>query len=398
MQKFTYKAWNEDYEIIKGIVEEDELQNAKEKLKGEGLNVISISEYKTLADLKIFKKKLKGEELSAFCGQLAVIINAGVNILKGLEVMETQTKDKRLKNIIANVQLGVKRGNTLGKSMESTGAFPSLLCEMVISGELSGNMDTMLSNMETYYEKEANIKNKIKTASVYPIMLLGAAVGMVFFFNFFIFPEVKDLFKDSKQLPLITKILIGTLNFVNSHVIEIAIGIVLLVLTVRYLFTIKSIKKWKDHVILQIPVFSEVKRNVITARFSRSMALFLKSGVPILSILDSLKSIVNNSFLADKIEEVKIDMVNGSTIADAIEAHEMFEPLVNQIIRIGEETGQLDESLYKLAEIYDKKAETGIAKLMAMIEPAFTLLIGLFVAVIILAMALPIMNMTSGMK
>jgi type IV pilus assembly protein PilC len=398
MQKFTYKAWNKEFQIVKGIVEEDELQTAKEKLRGDGLNIISISENRNLSDLSIFSSKLKDDELSAFCGQLAVIINAGVNILKGLEVMEAQTKNKKMKNIISNINISVKRGNMLGKSMENTSAFPSLLCDMVTSGELSGNMDSMLYNMETYYEKEANIKNKVKAASVYPIMLLCAALGMVFFFNFFIFPEIKDLFKDVKQLPFITKVLIGSLNYLNSHSIQVIISLVLFILLVRYLFTIKSVKYLKDSVILKTPIFSAVKRDVITARFSRSMALFLKSGVPILNILDSLKLIVDNFYVAEKIEKIKNDMINGSAIADAMEAHDIFEPLVIQIIRIGEETGKLDDSLYKLAEIYDKKAEIGITKLMAMIEPAFTLIIGIFVAVIILAMAMPIMNMTNSLK
>ena len=147
-----------------------------------------------------------------------------------------------------------------------------------------------------------------------------------------------------------------------------------------------------------MPIVSTVKKDVITARFARSMALFLKSAVPILSILDSLKLIVDNSFIAENLEKVRNNMVNGSTIADAFELQMVFEPLVIQMMKVGEETGKLDESLYKLAEIYDKKAEIGITKLMAMIEPAFTLVVGVFVAVIILAMALPIMNMTNSLK
>jgi len=398
MQKFTYKAWNKDFKIVKGTIEEDEISNAKEKLRGEGLNVISITPSKNLSDLSVFKKKLKDAELSGFCGQLAIIINAGVNILKGLEVMEAQTKDKNMKGIISNIHTSVKRGNMLGKAMEATGAFPNLLYDMVTSGELSGNMDSMLFNMETYYEKEANIKNKIKAASVYPVMLLGAAVAMIFFFNFFIFPEVKDLFKDSKDLPFITKALIGSLDYLNSHPVQILISIGAFILFLKYLFTLKIIRYWKDGIVLKIPVFSTVKKDVITARFSRSMALFLKSAVPILNILDSLKLIVDNFYIAEKLEKVREDMVNGSTVADAFEGEGIFEPLVIQMMRVGEETGKLDESLYKLAEIYDKRAETGITKLMAMIEPAFTLIVGVFVAVIILAMAMPIMNMTNSLK
>jgi len=398
MKRFTYKAFNKEFEILKGTVEEDEISTAKEKLRGEGLNVISITENKSLSDLSIFKKKLKDAELSGFCGQLAIILDAGVNILKGLEVMEAQMKDKNMKKILSSIHTSVKRGIMLGKAMEATGAFPNLLSDMVTSGELSGNMDSMLFNMETYYEREANIKSKVKAASVYPVMLLGSAVGMIIFFNFFIFPEIKDLFKDANKLPAITKVLIGSLDYLNSHPVQILISVVAFILALKYLFTFKTIKYWEDVIQLRIPAVGAVKRDIITARFSRSMALFLKSAVPVLSIMDSLKLIVDNFYIAEKLEKVRNDMINGSTIADAFDAQEVFEPMVIQMMKVGEETGKLDDSLYKLAEIYDKKAEIGITKLMAMIEPAFTLVVGVFVAVIILAMAMPIMNMTSTLK
>ena len=398
MRKFTYKAWNKDFKILKGSIEEDEISNAKEKLRGEGLNVISIVETKNLSDLSIFKKKLKDAQISSFCGQLAIIIDAGVNILKGLEVMEAQMKDKKMKNIISQIYTSVKRGNMLGKAMEATKAFPDLLNDIVTSGELSGNMESMLFNMETYYQKEANIKNKVKAASVYPSMLLFAAGGMILFFNFLIFPDIKDVFKDSSQLPFITKALIGSLDYLNSHPIQILISIGTFTLLLKYIFTLKIIRYWKDAIILKIPILSTVKKDVITARFSRSMALFLKSAVPILNILDSLKLIVDNFYIAEKLEKVRDSLVNGSTVADAFDAQEVFEPMVIQMMKVGEETGKLDDSLYKLAEIYDKRAEIGITKLMAMIEPTFTLLVGIFVAVIILAMAMPIMNMTNSLK
>jgi len=397
MPKFTYKAFDKEFKISKGVIEEDEISNAKEKLRGDGLNVISITESKSISDLNIFKKKLKDSDLAGFCGQMALILDAGVNILKGLEVMEAQMKDKNMKNVIGSIYISVKRGNMLGKAMEATGAFPNLLYDMVTSGELSGNMASMLFNMETYYEREANIKNKVKAASVYPAMLLAAAVGMILFFNFFIFPEVKDLFADNPNLPIITKILISSLEYLNSHPERIIILIVAFILFLKYILTLEKVKFWKDSVILKVPLIGTVKMDVITARFARSMGLFLKSAVPILNVIDSLKLTVDNLYLADRLEKVKEDMLNGSTVADAFATYDLFEPMVIQMMKIGEETGKLDDSLYKLAEIYDKKAETGITKLMAMIEPAFTLLVGILVAIVILAMAMPIMNMTNSL-
>ncbi|MFA9396691.1 MAG: type II secretion system F family protein [Clostridiaceae bacterium] len=397
MKKFQYKAWDENFEMVKEVIEEQDINSAKEIIKSKGYSLIDISEKKGMEDIAIFKRKLKDSELSEFCGQMAIILDAGVNILKGLEVLEEQMENKKMKEIIGTVHEGVRRGRTLGKSMEDSGYFPNLLCDMVNSGELSGDMDTILFNMEGFYEREAAIKSKIVTASIYPIMLLAVAFGMVVFFNFFIFKELEDLFTDSDNLPFITKALIGFMNFFNSNIVYIVIAIFLIVIFIKYLKTLDKVKYFSDKTALKIPVISKVRLYLITSRFTRSMSIFIKSSVPILNSLDSIKMIVDNHYIAKKIENIKIEIINGSSIAEGFESQKFFDPLVIQMIRVGEESGKLEETLMKLAEIYDKKTENSIGKLMAMIEPAFTIVIGVFVAIIILAIAMPVMNMSNSL-
>jgi type IV pilus assembly protein PilC len=398
MGKFSYKAWDSSLKVLKGVIEEEDLEGAKEKLRTQGLKVIDIYQSTSLKNIELGSKKLKDMELANFCEQMGIILNSGVNMLRGLEILKAQAKNKKMQTVLEDVHSGVRKGQTLARSMEGSAAFPKLLCDMVNSGELSGNVDTIFFNMENFYEREARIKEKVTTASVYPLMLLFTAIGMIVFFNFFVFSELKELFADNDNLPWITKALIGSMEFMNENFILMIVLIVVLIIFLKYLTTVKEVAVWMDRIALSIPIVKGVKMDMIVARFTRSMALFLKSAVPVLSILDSLQTIVDNLYIGTKIEGIKTEMINGSSIADALEKQKIFEPLVVQMTRVGEETGKLEESLDKLAEIYDKKVESGISRLMAMIEPTFTLIVGLFVGILMLAMAMPVMNMTDTLR
>jgi Type II secretory pathway, component PulF len=281
--------------------------------------------------------------------------------------------------------------------MKACGRFPDLLVDMVMTGEISGNVDTILYNMEDFYKREANIKNKIKSASIYPVLILVVAIGMMLFFNFFIFPEIKDLFVDMK-LPAVTIFVLGAMNFLNNYYLLMAVSIVITIVLIKYIQTIPKVAYVWDKMTLKVPVLGAVKRDIITSRFTRSMGIFLKSAVPIMTIMENMKLIVGNESISQEIEKAKNEIVAGTKFADSIGNEEIFEPIVTQMIRVGEETGQLDEMMFKLADIYDEKVESGIGRLMSLVEPVLTLVIGLIVGVAIVGVALPIMQMTQGMK
>ena len=396
MQKYTYRAWDKNFKTVNGTVEEDNIESAKQALATQGLNVIEIGEFKDVLNDSFFRVKIKDEDLGNFCGQLAIIINSGVNLISGLEIILKQTKNKRMKKIIENVATGVRRGRTLAQAMEDDGNFPLLLIDMVRAGESSGQVDSMLLNLESLYEREATIKNKIKSASVYPIILVVMSIGMLIFFNSFIMKELKDLFTDNENLPLITKILLAAMDAFDKNMYYIIGGIIGAFILFKFLKTKKNIKFVLDKFALSVPVIGGVRKDILASRFTRNMGLFIKSGVPILTVFENLKMVVDNEYISLRINEIKDDVVNGNTIAYALERSKIFDPLVVQMIQVGEETGTLEDLLAKVADIYDKKAETGITRLMTMIEPAFTLFIGVFIGVVILAMALPVFQMTQG--
>lgn len=395
MKKFEYKAWNENFNIVKGVINKEDIESAAEEIKGRGLKIVYIKEKKSIKEIRIFNKDLSDEALANFCGQTAIIIGSGISLLNGLEIIEKQTKNKHMKQLIRTINDGVKSGNSLAQAMIDSGSFPKLLTDMILTGEISGNLDTVLYNMESFYKREANIKNKIKSASIYPALILMVAVGMVFFFNFLIYPELKGLFEDM-ELPTITIIVIGTLNYLNANFLGIIFAFIAILILEKYIQGIPKVRHFMDKVYLNIPILGEFQINIITARFTRSMGIFLKSGVPIMTIMDNIKLILGNEFIKVKIENVRSEVISGTKLAEAIEKEYIFDPLVVQMLKVGEETGVLDDMMFKLAEIYDGKVETGVTKLMSLVEPVLTLIVGGFVAVIIVAMALPLMKMTQG--
>lgn len=395
MKKFEYKAWNENFNIVKGVINKEDIESAADEIKSRGLKIVYIKEKKSIKEIDIFNKDLSDEALANFCGQTAIIIGSGISLLNGLEIIEKQTKNKHMKQLIRTINDGVKSGNSLAQAMIDSGSFPKLLTDMILTGEISGNLDTVLYNMENFYKREANIKNKIKSASIYPALILMVAVGMVFFFNFLIYPELKGLFEDM-ELPTITIIVIRTLNYLNTNFLGIIFTVIVILILGKYIQGIPKVRHFMDKVYLNIPILGEFQINIITARFTRSMGIFLKSGVPIMTIMDNIKLILGNEFIKAKIENVRSEVISGTKLAEAIEKEYIFDPLVVQMLKVGEETGVLDDMMFKLAEIYDGKVETGVTKLMSLVEPVLTLIVGGFVAVIIVAMALPLMQMTQG--
>ncbi|MFT8315609.1 MAG: type II secretion system F family protein [Clostridium sp.] len=398
MQKYDYKVFNKDFDIIKGSMEEEDIDSVKQNLKSQGFSIIDVKRSRDVLNIDFLKIKLKDEELSNFCGQLAIMVNSGVNIIGGLEMLEQQAEKKKIKKVISDIGFSVKRGKPLAKAMADTNYFPKLVTNMVDAGEQSGNIDIMLFNMETFYEKEAAIKNKIKSASMYPTVLLFVSMAMLIFFNTFIFGELKDLFTDEKNLPLITKVLLGFMNFFNHNIILIIALVIVFIIGLKYITTIKRVKYIIDKISIKIPILNAIKKNIITSRFTWTMAIFLKSAVPILNIIDNIKLIMDNEYYSEKFDNVKLQMINGNSVSDSIKNENIFEPLVTQMIKVGEESGKLEETMLKLSDIYGKRVDNSISRVMALIEPLFTLFVGIFVGILILAMMLPIMQMTSNMK
>jgi type IV pilus assembly protein PilC len=210
-------------------------------------------------------------------------------------------------------------------------------------------------------------------------------------------PIFKGLFGSDVELPLYTRFLLNSTDFINIIFLLVIFFIILILIGIKSLLKLKKINTLKDYLVFKIPAYGVVKNYVVIARFTRTLNIFIKSAVPIFVAFDSIGAIVENEYIATRINSVRNQIMTGSKIADAIEKEKLFEPLLVQMIRIGEETGRMEEMLKRLSEIYDKKLEVGITKLMGMVEPMFTLIIGGFVGSVIIAMAIPILTISQNM-
>lgn len=400
--QFKYKVVDENLVVTQGVLQANDLEEARRVMLQNRWQVISLEQTRGM-DIWLNQKvqgKVKLESVSAFCSQLAMMIRSGANLVRGLEILQSQAEDKRLREVMGTIFRGVSRGESLSAAMRETqGALPELLVNLVAVGEESGSLDSVLTSMAEYYDRENFIRKKVTSASIYPAILTGVLVLLVVFFINFILPEITDLItQNGQQLPLVTQIIIDSAHFLTHNGIFLMIGALVLTYLLLKLFSIPQYRFYLDAFLLRLPLWGKNAKNVVIARFSRTLALFLRSSIPIVSILNSLEKIVGNEVPRRAITRAKERILRGEPIAQAFGQEPFFDPLVIQMMAIGEETGRLEELMGEVANHYDKRVEIGITRMVALVEPIFTVLIGIFAGGMIISIALPIFNMANTVK
>jgi len=398
--QFKYRVIDEEMKIIEGTLEAVDYEAAKRIVQDNGWQVISLTAPKGLSALlnKEIATKVKYESISAFCSQLAMMVRSGANLVRGLEILKLQIEDKHLQKVLGIIVQGVSRGDSLSQAMRDTkGALPDLLINLVAVGEESGNLESVLTSMAEYYDRENYIRNKIQSASVYPAVLMFVLIGIIIFFIKFLLPEISGMLTESGgSLPLITQVLINGAAFLTHNGFYLLVGLVALAVLLQRLFKRPKYRYYLDDFLLRLPLLGRNMRNVIIARFSRTFALFLHSSIPMVTLLNSMETIVGNEVSRQAIIRTRERIIKGESLAQAFGQEEFFDPLVIQMMSIGEETGRMEEMLEEVANLYDKKVEVGIARMIALVEPIFTVIIGLFAGGMIIAIALPIFSMATG--
>ena len=400
--QFRYKVINEQMQIATGVLDAVDLEAAKRTLSDNQWQMIELSKVKGWSSLlgQEFKGKVKYESVSAFCSQMAMMIRSGANLVRGLEILQAQSEDRRLKEVIETVFRGVSRGNSLAQAMRDTqGALPDLLVNLVAVGEQSGMLDSVLTSMAEYYERENFIRKKIASAAIYPVIMTVVLVGLIAFFLGFILPEIMDLLtQNGQKLPAITQFIVDSSNFLKAYGLVLVVVLTGLAAALYRLFRIPKYRYYLDDFRLRLPLMGKNTRDVVTARFSRTLALFLHSSIPIVPILNSMENIVGNEVPRLAVVRARERVIRGETLALAFGQEKFFDPLVIQMMSIGEETGRLEELMEEVANNYDKRVEIGIARMVALVEPMFTVIIGIFAGGMIISIALPIFNMANVVK
>lgn len=401
MPGFSYVAVDKRGKEKRGSLEAETRERALEQLKAEGLIPVSVREQGALNKEIDFSigKKVKPRDLSVFCRQFVSITQAGVPMKEALQMLSEQTENKWLKRAISEVLLNVEKGNTLADSMRSQpDIFPPMLVNMVEAGEQSGSLEMAFSRMAVHFEKEAKLKATIKKATIYPIILVIAAIGVIAVMLLFVIPIFIDMFADLDiEMPAITMFVMNSSKWMTSHwyvVLAIIVGVVaaykLIYKTTHGRLTIDRIK-------MKMPLFGKLTVKTACSQFARTMSTLLMSGISTIDALETTSKIVNNIHYTNAMLKAREEVMKGVPLSEPLEASGIFPPMVYHMTGIGEETGNVEEMLEKMADYYDEEVEMTTQSVLAAMEPIIILFMALIIGTLVIAVISPIASMYNGL-
>jgi type IV pilus assembly protein PilC len=348
------------------------------------------------------RKKIKPKILMIFTRQLATLIDAGLPLLRSLNVLAKQERDSVLRNTINKVADGVQGGSTFSEALAlHPRIFNDLYVNMVKAGEIGGVLELVLNRLAEFQEKAAKIKNKVAAAMVYPVIVITMAFTIMGFLLVFIVPKFEAVFHDllgDKPLPAITMFVINVSRLVQAHWLVLIGVIVAIVAGYRFANRTKPGKSVIDRVKLHLPLFGDLNRKNAISRFSRTLGTLVTSGVPILQALNITRETAGNMVIARAISHVHDSVKEGESIVQPLEASRVFPPMVISMVDVGEETGKLPEMLLKIADVYDDEVDNAVAGITAALEPIMIVCLALIVGTIVIALFMPLIAIIQGLQ
>ena len=400
MAKFTYTAKAGPRETIEGSIEAESELEAVNKLTGSGFFPLTVEKVRAGGSGILDFGKAGRRELVLFTRQLSSLISAGINVLNSLTIIYRQAANKQFKEILGQVITDVKTGNSFSEALEHhPRVFSRLYCSMARTGETSGNMKEILERLADFLEKEDEFKNAILSALIYPMFVLAVGCATVLLLLVFVIPGLVTLFEDMGQaLPVPTRILIAVSGFLRNNILWLALLAGGLPFLFRYIRRFPGVQLALDRWRVTNKLTGEVALKTEISRLTRSLGLLVSSGILITQAMDTSVSIMSNSFLRNKINQLRERVREGEPLSRAAKELNIFPEFVINILAIGEETGKLDQSLTHISDDYDKEIDRRLKNLTRMLEPAIILVVGLIVGFIVMAMLLPIFEMNLLVK
>lgn len=396
MPNYQYKALTNLGKSVNGVLQAKSRMEALEKLQLQKIYPVTVQEV-TSKDLSTigFTKKANVKDLAVFCRQFYTMINSGISIIKCLEILREQVENKQLKTALSSVYEDVQKGAMLSAAMQKHVVFPVLLTQMVIAGETSGTLDLLLDRMAVTYEKEFKINNKIQTAMIYPIILCILAITAVVVLLTTVMPTFVSLFNSSGvELPLPTRIVMRASDTLRSYWYLILMVIGGLVFLVHRIISSEKGRYAFDAFQLRIPVVGKAIQRIYTARFTRTLGTLLTSGISLIPSLEGAAGVVGNVVVSTSIKHIVEELREGVSLSDLIHKTKLFPPMVDSMIRIGEESGTMEVILDKTANFYDEEAETYLQKVVAMVEPIFIIFMAVIIGFIVIAILMPVFDLS----
>lgn len=399
MPLFSYKVVNNQGLTEEGTREAVDEQALLLELQNQGLIPIRIEIAKDKAflgfKLKSASLRLTNKEITTLTGELATLLESGLPLDRSLSILLQLTEENpKLSKLVANVLEKVKAGKALADALESqSGVFSKFYLNMIRAGEMGGNLGGVLQRLADYMERTQELKDIVSTALIYPAILLVMSVASLFVMLTFVVPQFKEMFDSAGQaLPIPTQIVIGLADFLQSYWWLLLLLILGSTQFMKSQLSNPITKKEWDRRFLQLPLFGDILINMETANFSRTFGTLLGNGVSILKSLGIVRETVTNSVLADFLADAEEQLKQGRTMSEAMSRQNLYPKLAVQMIKMGEETGRLEEMLLRIAVIYDKQLKTTIQRMLALLEPALIISLGLMIAGIIVSILLAILS------
>jgi general secretion pathway protein F len=398
MPVYKYKAIDETGKSVQGIVDADSAKGATDKLKRQGVFLSSLNEVKQGKSRSFIPfRGINISELAVTTRQFSTLISAGLPLEASLSALSEQTEDARLGQILTQVKDRVSEGSSLANALsEHKNIFSDLYINIVRAGEASGTLDIVLLRLADFLEKQAALTSKVRSALIYPIFMFFIGGGVLFFTMTYVIPRIAKIFEDSeKALPVMTVILINVSGFFSNNILLLLIFIPLLIFAAYRFNKTERGKMFFDRLSLRLPIFGKITSMVVISRFTRTLGTLLASGIPLLDALTIGEAVMGNRVYGKTLEEVRTNVREGASLAGPLRDSGVFPPLVTRMIAVGEQTGEMEQMLTKVADIYDQQVETMVSTLTSLLEPIMILIIGAVMGFIVFAVLLPIFNLTS---
>lgn len=407
MAKFRYIGKNKDGVEVNDIIESQSESKARMALTTQGIKVVRIAEMSANEGSKKVKKPMfgtgvKAENVTMFSRQIATLLKAGLPLLRSLEVIGRQEKNLYFKAIIEQVADNVRTGNKFSDGLgQHPKVFDTLYVNMARAGEAGGVLDVVLDRVATFQEKSQKIKGKIKSAMIYPCVIMTVAIVIVALLMVFVVPRFQQIFAEmlkGQPMPGLTQLVINISNFMKDNIFA-TLGIVIaLFFGIKYFFKTKFGKRLLDTTVLKLPAIGDLAMKSTVARFTRTFGTLLASGVPILESITITKGTISNVLVVEALQRVHDRVRDGENLATPLEQQKLFPSMVTSMVEVGEETGQLSEMLNRISDNYEEEVDNAVGAVTSIIEPIMIVIMAVAVGGIVIALFLPLMKIITSLS
>lgn len=403
MGTYIYTGRNSEGKQVHGTQDAPNQLAAIKTLQSQNLIITRITEAGVQAAAAKAKKtkkhkKAKIEDLLFFCRQTAILLEAGVPLLRSIEILTPQCQSLKLEESLRNLGADIKAGSSLKEATaKNPKIFPSLWPHLIEAGEASGNLPLVLNQLADHLEATLNLKKKVVSALVYPAILVTIAVGAIIIFLVKIIPIFANLFsKFGAKLPVLTQMVIDLSNFLKTNLFLIAMGIGMTVFFTRSYLATAGGKRAADRFVLKIPVMGTMIYDSILARICMNLSTLIQSGVNLLESIQISSHVSGNSQFEDALVAIGNDVQQGKPFSEALDKHNLFSPITIHMVKVGEESGRLAEMLARVGKLYEDRVDVYVSRLSTLIEPLVMVFVGSIIGVLVVAMFMPILNLSSA--